>query len=139
MQIGSQIRHLFSETFDKTLVFAVFDYDRFSKHDQIGEVKVSKKSARLFVGSLMFYFGLGPPLHGGSCSDDRGVEGFAVGESRRSGSCEVNSPEYKSDKSQSHDNCRPETLQSFKALYIAFKVGREGGMDLCAAAWKNVL
>lgn len=25
---------------NKTLVFAIFDFDRFSKHDQIGEVKV---------------------------------------------------------------------------------------------------
>ena len=25
----------YSETFDKTLVFSCFDYDRFSKHDQV--------------------------------------------------------------------------------------------------------
>ncbi|XP_013775455.1 synaptotagmin-1-like [Limulus polyphemus] len=30
----------FSEYAAKTLVFAIFDFDRFSKHDQIGEVKV---------------------------------------------------------------------------------------------------
>jgi hypothetical protein len=28
----------YAETFDKTLIFHLFDYDRFSKHDQIGEV-----------------------------------------------------------------------------------------------------
>ncbi|UYV71436.1 SYT2 [Cordylochernes scorpioides] len=30
----------YSEVTTKTLVFAIFDFDRFSKHDQIGEVKV---------------------------------------------------------------------------------------------------
>lgn len=30
----------YSETTTKTLVFAIFDFDRFSKHDQIGEVKL---------------------------------------------------------------------------------------------------
>ncbi|KFM78196.1 Synaptotagmin 1, partial [Stegodyphus mimosarum] len=30
----------YSETASKTLVFAIFDFDRFSKHDQIGEVKL---------------------------------------------------------------------------------------------------
>ena len=28
----------YAETFDKTLMLSIFDYDRFSKHDQIGEV-----------------------------------------------------------------------------------------------------
>merc|ERR1711902_103006 len=28
------------KTFDKTLMLNIFDYDRFSKHDQIGEVKL---------------------------------------------------------------------------------------------------
>ncbi|XP_050518390.1 synaptotagmin 1 isoform X2 [Diabrotica virgifera virgifera] len=30
----------YSDAMNKTLVFAIFDFDRFSKHDQIGEVKV---------------------------------------------------------------------------------------------------
>ena len=32
----------YAETFDKTLMFSLFDYDRFSKHDQIGEVNFKK-------------------------------------------------------------------------------------------------
>jgi len=30
----------YADTFDKTLMFTIFDFDRFSKHDRIGEVKV---------------------------------------------------------------------------------------------------
>lgn len=30
----------YADAMNKTLVFAIFDFDRFSKHDQIGEVKV---------------------------------------------------------------------------------------------------
>ena len=30
----------YAETFDKTLMYSIFDYDRFSKHDQIGEVRL---------------------------------------------------------------------------------------------------
>ncbi|XP_013780479.1 synaptotagmin-1-like isoform X2 [Limulus polyphemus] len=37
----------YSEITAKTLVFAVFDFDRFSKHDQIGEIKLSLSSVDL--------------------------------------------------------------------------------------------
>lgn len=30
----------YSDLMSKTLVFAIYDFDRFSKHDQIGEVKI---------------------------------------------------------------------------------------------------
>lgn len=30
----------YADAMNKTLVFAIYDFDRFSKHDQIGEVKV---------------------------------------------------------------------------------------------------
>ncbi|XP_076343879.1 synaptotagmin-1-like [Tachypleus tridentatus] len=37
----------FAEYASKTLVFAIFDFDRFSKHDQIGEVKVALSTVDL--------------------------------------------------------------------------------------------
>ena len=40
----------YAHTFDKTLMFTIFDYDRFSKHDRIGEV--SETSEHL---NLQFY------------------------------------------------------------------------------------
>ena len=30
----------YADAMGKTLVFAIYDFDRFSKHDQIGEVKL---------------------------------------------------------------------------------------------------
>eukprot|EP00088_Acartia_fossae_P011171 TRINITY_DN15620_c0_g1_i1.p1 TRINITY_DN15620_c0_g1~~TRINITY_DN15620_c0_g1_i1.p1 ORF type:complete len:418 (-),score=179.51 TRINITY_DN15620_c0_g1_i1:132-1385(-) len=30
----------YADTFDKTLMFTIFDFDRFSKHDKIGEIKL---------------------------------------------------------------------------------------------------
>jgi len=30
----------YADTFEKTLMFSIFDYDRFSKHDRIGEIKI---------------------------------------------------------------------------------------------------
>ena len=38
----------YAETFDKTLMFSIFDYDRFSKHDQIGEVSESRTRLVVF-------------------------------------------------------------------------------------------
>ena len=41
----------YSEVSGKTLVFAIFDFDRFSRHDQIGEVKV--KLSQIDLGSVV--------------------------------------------------------------------------------------
>ena len=37
----------FAEVGSKTLVFAIYDFDRFSKHDQIGQVQVPLNSVDL--------------------------------------------------------------------------------------------
>lgn len=40
---GRRLKHTqvpYADAMSKTLVFAIYDFDRFSKHDQIGEVKV---------------------------------------------------------------------------------------------------
>ena len=39
----------YAETFDKTLMFTIFDYDRFSKHDRIGEVHCSLKGSSIEI------------------------------------------------------------------------------------------
>lgn len=40
-------KHPYAEITTKTLVFAIYDFDRFSKHDQIGEVKIALNSIDL--------------------------------------------------------------------------------------------
>ena len=37
----------YAEVASKTLVFAVYDFDRFSKHDQIGQVQLALNSVDL--------------------------------------------------------------------------------------------
>ena len=41
----------YSEVSSKTLVFAIYDFDRFSRHDIIGEVKV--KLSQVDLGSVV--------------------------------------------------------------------------------------
>ena len=41
----------FGDVASKTLVFAIFDFDRFSRHDQIGEVKV--KLSQIDLGGVV--------------------------------------------------------------------------------------
>ena len=36
----------------KTLVFAVFDFDRFTKNDEIGEVRVEKKQDESLINVI---------------------------------------------------------------------------------------
>ena len=38
----------YADTFDKTLMFTIFDYDRFSKHDRIGEVSFMSANLPIF-------------------------------------------------------------------------------------------
>ena len=51
MNIGACVITLFqipyADVSTKTLVFTVYDFDRFSKHDQIGQVKVPLNSIDL--------------------------------------------------------------------------------------------
>ena len=44
----------YAETFDKTLMFTIFDYDRFSKHDRIGEVNFNLSLALFNTKNISF-------------------------------------------------------------------------------------
>lgn len=45
--LSLQFKLPYAEVASKTLVFTVYDFDRFSKHDQIGHVKVPLNSVDL--------------------------------------------------------------------------------------------
>lgn len=47
LTFGVCVQVPYAEMGSKTLVFAVYDFDRFSKHDQIGQVKVPLNSVDL--------------------------------------------------------------------------------------------
>ena len=40
----------YADTFDKTLMFTIFDFDRFSKHDRIGEVRIFRTYEKMPYG-----------------------------------------------------------------------------------------
>jgi len=47
----------YADTFDKTLMFTIFDYDRFSKHDRIGE-ELKKSNTTFFSEFLIVLMGI---------------------------------------------------------------------------------
>ena len=45
----------YADTFDKTLMFTIFDYDRFSKHDRIGEVSETTERLNFINFTWIFW------------------------------------------------------------------------------------